>query len=457
MSFAGATEGHAEKHGGLPMRISRSYIERKRGELLLLASCLAGPPDAIDLDAPDVAVERKFRLASVLKAEQLLKSLSVTETARPPARWRRVGDYRFSFGYQRADLEIQGPPIYRAAPQAREQSIIYAASGMSAIAALLMASLQLRETIDVLAPSDCYSETRELMRSFGRRIRTVSSGQEQRAELEEAAVRFLWLDSSTHSSFQSCVAQIGPGVDFVAFDTTCFWRGSNKITHAIDRALQIGIPVVLVRSHAKLDNLGIEYGRLGSIVVLSPERSRRTRRSLSTLALVSKLRDAVRLMGAAPVLAHLPPFESHVDYRVYSAARTASIIRNTRRLVRTLKARLPSVQLSTFQHGLYFTIAACHGISVDEVRRAIGAMAQDLARRGLPFKHAGSFGFDFTAAEWCADAVCGDNLIRVCGGDLPLDVSDEIGQAVASWCLSHHLAARSRYNNNVSTNQRAAA
>jgi hypothetical protein len=225
-------------------------------------------------------------------------------------------------------------------------------------------------------------------------------------------------------------------LDLVVFDTTCFWRSSARIERAVQQALRMGIPIVLVRSHGKLDTLGIEYGRLGSVVVLTPMAdSRAMPRRLR--ALIPKMQDAVRLLGAAPILAHFPPFESSDDYQPCSALRTASIMRNTRRLAQVLRSRLPSRTPTIFQHGLYVTIAVDGSASVDEVKQAAGEMAAQLAADGLPVEHAGSFGFDFVAIDWSPDPMNRINSMRIAGADLPLDLTDEIGCRIAAWWLRH--------------------
>jgi hypothetical protein len=191
--------------------------------------------------------------------------------------------------------------------------------------------------------------------------------------------------------------------------------------------LRSGVPIALVRSHAKLDCFGTEYGRLGSVVLIAPPSARSRIGALAT-----RVREAVRLFGAAPVLAHFPPFERAPDFQACCVLRTAAIVRSTRRMARVIGARCPSAGLKTFQHGLYLTIAAGAAASADDVKTAAADVATGLAAQSLPARHAGSFGFDFVAIEGGASPDGGRSL-RICGGDIPADLSEEIGRRIAAW------------------------
>ena len=407
-----------------------SYLDRKRREIALLNRCLASGLDLPAPRSPAEAIEQKFRIAAALRAEQSLASWAVTETARPPTQRWRSGAYEFDFGYQRADLVVRGPPIYAGALR---QTVIYTSSGMSAIAALVVALLEMHEPIDVWAAADCYGETRELMQRFGARLRIVTPGRRVGNSRCEASLRVLWLDSAVHARFFALDSSLR-GFDLIVVDSSCFAVTSGKIRNAIDRAAAAGVPVALLRSHAKLDCLGIEYGRLGSIVFVATRESVQAERIAWTSRLASRVRDAVRLFGLAPIPVHFPPFAGTSEYRACSVARVTSIIRNTRRLVRILEARLQGAPaVATFQHGLYLTLAPGGDPDIDDVKRSAGNLAADVAAKKLCVKHAGSFGFDFVAVEWFPDPLRRRNVMRIAGADLPSELTDRIAEAIAKW------------------------
>ena len=427
------------------MESSAAWLERKHREVALIDACLAAPLKFEAPDSPEAVIERKFKLAGALRAERSLESWAITETARPEAQRWRSGAYRFSYEYQRADLHVRGPAIYDVAGAADgivRQETVYTGSGMSAISAIVTALIRLRGELDVIAPRGCYGETRELLESLGGKVEIVpSKRRNESVRRASRRTRVLLIDSCVADEFNDYRAAF-EGIDVAVFDTTCFWQDSARIRIVIRRALRAGLPMALVRSHAKLDSLGIEYGRLGSVVLAwRPQDAAHAWMK----RLLRATEDSVRLYGVAAIPAHFPPFTGTAQYRACSRARTAAIIRNTRRMARELSSRMSGhCAIRTFQHGLYFALVPNDDLPIDDIKGAAAALSAARGGQKLPLKHAGSFGFDFVAVEWFFDAVLRRNLLRVAGADLPASLIDRIVDAIDEWWSARRMGTLSR-------------
>ena len=80
-------------------------------------------------------------------------------------------------------------------------------------------------------------------------------------------------------------------------------------------------------------------------------------------------------------------------------------------------------------------------------REVVSELCADLGRRGLPLRHAGSFGFDFGAAEWSQDRTRNRYVVRIAAADLPTALWDEVVVAVAAWWKAHQRQVRSSRQN----------
>jgi hypothetical protein len=252
-----------------------------------------------------------------------------------------------------------------------------------------------------------------------------------------SSFRILMLDSSAPAfAFEAALRCTRAAVDLLVFDTTCFAGGSGRIRRVLACARRWGAPAVMVRSHNKLDSLGAEYGRLGSVVFVDWTTRAGSQSRIKDLA--TETRNAVRLLGSAALPAHFPPYIGTVRYRELTNKRLAAILRNGRRASRYFAAALPNLTAELhFEHGLYVTLHSASLIDEAAARQAAAAMSHDLGQQGLPIRHAGSFGFDFAAAEWFHHATTGRYSVRIAVADLPTTIWDDLTEAIVRWWSEH--------------------
>ncbi|MBV9461050.1 MAG: hypothetical protein JO141_26565 [Bradyrhizobium sp.] len=421
------------------MESTDAYLKRKHAELRLLNGCLRNPlPLAVPVSAADV-IRQKFQLTATLKAEHALHDWAATETDWAQSAQAHSGPFKFSYDYQRADLDVKGPSFYALDADLRSETV-YTASGMAAISALLLASARVIDGGDILILPGSYGETLELIECHARHLRLVTINRSlEQAIASTTAFRILLLDSCAPGrAFESILRWKGPALDLLIFDTTCFSGYSGRVRRVLNWAGQRNIPVVMVRSHTKLDSLGAEYGRLGSANFVHWRQNSCWAARSKLEALPQETRNAVRLLGGAAVPAHFPPYVGAAAYRELTNKRMAAILHNSRRAGQYFAAVLADLtEELRYTHGLYLTLSGETAFDEAGARRAAADMSEALAHAGLAIRHAGSFGFDFAAAEWFRAATTDRYSVRIAVPDLPTLLWDELTEAIARWWLKH--------------------
>ena len=425
------------------METLETYLDRKYEELELLNGALKKPLAVRRPELVAEVIERKFHLAAALKAEHALHEWASTETAWAQPDRRRSGPFEFSYDYQRADLDVIGPSFYRL-EDADVDACIYTSSGMAAISALLLASARVVGEAELLLLPGSYSETVELIDLHARHLKPLVLDKPLgEVVLPARRPRMLLLDScAAAEDFAATLRCAKPGLDLVIFDTTCFSSGSGRIRRVIDWTRRHRIPVVLVRSHTKLDSLGLEYGRLGSAVFVRGGPADTAGR-VSVRSLIGETRIAVRLFGGAALPAHFPPYAGSRAYRSLTDRRIAAMLQNSRRTVRCFAGELACGSVLHFAHGLYVTLAPSGALDEAQARQLAAELSHDLTKVGLPLRHAGSFGFDFGATEWSYDRRRERHVVRIAVPDLPTALWDEVALAAANWWRGREAPKRS--------------
>jgi hypothetical protein len=418
---------------------TEAYLDRKYEELKLLNDCLRSPSSLACPQSIAEVIERKFQLTASIRAEHELQEWTATETAWAPVGGGAAGPFEFEYDYQRADLEVQGPSFYEFDGEFTYDTA-YTGSGMAAISALLLASARVLGQAAVLVLPGTYSETIELIDSYAHDLRKVilkSEPEDTVAQSDER--RILLLDfCAPDGAFESILRNKGRALDLLVFDTTCFAGGSGRIRRVLRWARQWNIPTVMVRSHNKLDSLGAEYGRLGSASFVHPAKGAPPVGRSRINELFSETRNAIRVFGGAALPAHFPPYIGAHSYRSLTNRRVAAILRNGRRTTRYFRSALKGlIRELHFAHGLYVTLSGTERLDETTAKWAAAKMCEDLGRTGFPIRHAGSFGFDFAAAEWFRDISRDGYSVRIAVPDLPTAQWDNLTEAVAHWWVAN--------------------
>jgi hypothetical protein len=381
----------------------------------------------------EAVIEEKFRLGAELRAKHALRTWDTTETNWKSGAVLRSGPFTFTYRYQRADLCVTGPFPYGSLERVAGASVcepIYTGSGMAAISAVLLA-IAAMDNPTLLHLPGCYKETLEFAATYAG-FTTVCLGGAISWRARRGHQPILWLDCLPFGESAKELRDCAQTADLVIFDTTAFPAQSGRIRRFLQWAREARSPIVLVRSHTKLDTLGIEYGRLGSAIFMAfPEVP------LAKLArwrnIARDTRNIVRLLGSAAVPAHFCPFADGAVYWRLSSRRSAAMLHNGHLVARTLARQLGRSVVRQYPHGLFAGLVPPCGWGEGDALGEAEQLAAALADSGLPVRHAGSFGFDFVAIEGFFDTAGERYLLRVAAADLPKAVSARVADGIATW------------------------
>lgn len=223
--------------------------------------------DELTVDQPDTleAVPPRFRpkIRAMLEAKQRLtphySESNFGEVTTPFS----FGPYQFIYGYQRINLNHVDP--YDAQPyfnlrldRKRDHAYFtFTSCGQAALSVSILTALKRYDAQVLHRTAELYYETHEFLTDFGLSTELIS---------RTSKGKVLLLDSSTlESGFEPAWARF----ECVIIDTTCWSLGSKSLDGLVHRLLKAGCDVILARSHIKLDCLGTEWNRLGSLLFIT--------------------------------------------------------------------------------------------------------------------------------------------------------------------------------------------
>ena len=417
------------------------YWQRKRAEVALMRELCGVAEDGWPTGGAELLAEKQ-RLRARILARATLDHPEHTESNLTGGSEQTVGRARVAYSYLRWDgrwssrrpaEEIYPPGD---APWPRTISIgLLTSSGMAAVSATLTA-------LDRLVPAGTrlfigqgsYFETTTFARGYLHNLQAPP----ERVGAEAGDV--VLLDSITGTDWPAIFADrpLDP-LTALILDTTCYDASSPRIAAIVARATADGVPLILVRSHIKLDCLGSEHGRLGSILLVLPRSASRARFSFAR-KLRREILDVLRLTGGAPFTpAQLFPPTSDPAllerYQRLNQRRNERLVASNARAVAAMAAAAhPTTFVEDFHHQLFFKIRTFLG---DPAR--VRGHGDDLLARlrdaGLFALYAPSFGYDFIAVTLIVYAQKRAEL-RIALPDLATEDVDRFAAVIREWAPS---------------------
>ena len=331
-----------------------------------------------------------------------------------------LGGHSFRYNYQRFDLRVTAPPVYPALGPS--ELTFYTCSGMAAITAVVASLNRLAQSgIAFWSITDAYFETQHLVRHYADRlnVHVAARFSDLAAEAGDAFV-VVHIDSICAQAPDELWDLLTDRVLLALFDTTCYSRADARIEETVRRLDARGIPVVMVRSHLKLDTLGLETGRLGSVHLRVPVRCGVFSRQVFQ-AIAHLVPDAIRVFGIGPLIDRFLIVADDDELLNLSAMRADRIKENSRGLADELQRAEPDIAVRRYHHGMFLTIHRNDWIAAEPVRKIVADIEALCVQAGLYVAQATSFGFDFIALTDVMDVATNRFCLRLAPSDEPLD------------------------------------
>lgn len=398
-----------------------AHWERKARELAYLrtfAGDHAGPETPVRGFADYFAAVQSARRA--LRVHQAERSAHLFETALvgPDVPRFDIGGTSIAYNYQRYNLARVGIDWLttlhgRQAPGHAVRGW-FVGSGMAGIASVMAALVAMGHTRMSMSPLT-YFETYQLIRNFfpAMAIDTaVGPRHGNDADL-------LWLDSA--STAWPELPQERGAVRTIVVDTTCVEADSELVGRWIEEAARLGCPLILIRSHLKLDTFGVELGRLGSVLIIAPGQDPET---IAPLELT--VRRAIAAFGSTFEIPNLYPWLGDAEFFALSRRRTDGIRAVTAALADAVEAaRRPADTYTLVRppHGLFFIVLTDIPFAEPDAWMAhelCDALARRAVDAGLPAFSGSSFGLDRVSFLEFMELRNDLHHLRIAGADLPM-------------------------------------
>lgn len=408
-----------------------AYWSRKRRELSLLAS--AAHVEVEPVTTVQALVAQKLRLRALLRSQFVAASPGLAESNLGFFEVPRLHHGALAWSYQRFDLRwwrrnfLQA--IYPDATHDGPSLGLLADSGMGAVCAILDA-MDEPGAGALHLPHDAYFETlRWVQQRRLRHLRAVFTPQPL------AAGDVLLLDSiARHDPMHALADRDLAPASLVIADTTCWSPDSPRITPLVARVAAAGKLCVLVRSHIKLDSLGIEYGRLGSIVVTLPPRPSASVVRQAKL-LRRRMRDYLVLTSGGFAPENLFPLAGDPEFLTLNRERNRILVANHQRAEEILPRAAAPTKVLVPHHGCFLLLAPIAS-NRWQTRERMHELASTLTAAGIWAQPAPSFGYDFVGLS-VLDGADDDCKLRVTLPDLPPEECDRalmiLGEVAERW------------------------
>ncbi len=399
----------------MPVKLPLSFGERKLAEINLMRSWIG--ESELSCFTSDT-LQEKMRLMRLLASKQRLQApLVLTNIKREVIQvnhYDYVTDYSRQGGEFLSDqqLAIFYPGISEDLKQWQGKGY-FLKNGQSANYITLMILTALGDDVSFNIPArSIYFETDAILFYL-----------QKRSYRPAAEKQGLFIDSGS-LTLPVFKPQDLAKFSVIIFDTTCLGTQDTRLHNMLKVLSESGKTVILTRSYIKLDSLGVEFGGLGSLVVLSPEAFE--------LSLPSEIGDPhcpldkfvrkmTSLVGVHSQPYDIYPFMHDPAFLALNQARVQALRRNMPRVEQAISYALKyhgltDLSVESYEHQLYCKVRLKRGIA----GRFESTFSKFKEACGVPAFNSDSFGFDFMCVCSFKNSL-GEEFVRITSFDAEVD------------------------------------
>lgn len=298
--------------------------------------------------------------------------------------------FEYVFNYQRYDGNLSYNNFVKNFYKLSDvhSKTIFTSCGMSSIFGVLSA-ISLSGKYNVIFDKDIYFETQKIinnLNSFKKRYTPIHY-------LDTISDNF-----SFNCDFENAI---------VVIDTTCY--SSFCFKQMLEKLLNNNCFCILVRSHTKLDMLGLEYSSLGSIVYILPAKVQ-NKKFKEYKNIIQTSMEVLSCLGMLAQEKNIFPLLNDSSVIKLNKERIERIQCNNEYFYEAVQS-----QFELHKHKLFLTTSKLKNYNIDVLKVKLMEFAK---RNDDICKFSGSFGFDYIAVDTFMDLIEKKNVIRISIGDV---------------------------------------
>ncbi|MES2527811.1 MAG: hypothetical protein V4598_12025 [Bdellovibrionota bacterium] len=343
-------------------------------------------------------------------------------TSYTPGESFSLGNLRASFVYKRDSLSLEVEesqlPLWGVNDYSGEKKCFLTNSGQASLFAGLTYCRSILNVTSIARLSPVYIGAREGAEVLGMKFE------------QPGDAKVLWLCSS--SFFKELIIYLRKfisGIEVVLIDTTCWSLDSSLLQELMEMCADKTI--ILMRSISKLDMAGIEYGSLGSLVLLTHDDVEEKSAQLDKI---------LKITGGAPSLDDIPPYLFDQDYHRFLSSRNIEMEKITGSIQEMAKTWTYPELVTTFfpEHKKYFFIYL-HSHEFGDGKEILNLLSRTFQIYEIPVKAIASFGFEETVISAFKENDSDVGILRISPGR-GFDRDHAIHKAVAYFfeLLTHY-------------------